>query len=62
MKTFACTAFLAVVASCAILAGPVTATAAPRLTYVAVVAPHEYADAGNGRWDVLRLLGGQAEE
>ncbi|GAB1509705.1 hypothetical protein [Actinophytocola sp. KF-1] len=52
--------FLGVMASCAILAGPVTtANASPEITYVAIVAPseHEDGDDDNGLWGLLGLLG-----
>jgi MYXO-CTERM domain-containing protein len=61
VKTFACTVFLAVVASCAILAGPVSATAAPQITHVAIAQQepreHEDGDDDNGLWGLLGLLG-----
>jgi MYXO-CTERM domain-containing protein len=52
--------FLAVMASCAILAGPVpTANATSQITYVAIVEPeeHEDGDDDNGLWGLLGLLG-----
>lgn len=63
--------FLAVMASCAILAGPVpTANATPQITYVAIVEPGEHEngdhhnddnnndnDNDNGLWGLLGLLG-----
>jgi hypothetical protein len=54
--------FLAVMASCAILAGPVTpVTAEPRITYVAVMEPQqqeqEAGDDDHGMWGLLGLLG-----
>ena len=53
-------AFLAVMASCAILAGPVpAANATSEITYVAIVAPQEEetGDDDNGLWGLLGLLG-----
>lgn len=52
--------FLAVTASCAILAGPVpNANATSEITYVAMVAPQEQEDGDddNGLWGLLGLLG-----
>jgi LPXTG-motif cell wall-anchored protein len=66
MKTLVRNVSLAVMASCAILAGPVTTTATatttasgPQITYVAIAEQREQetGDDDNGMWGLLGLLG-----
>jgi MYXO-CTERM domain-containing protein len=60
MRTLVRDVFLAVMASCAILAGPVsTTTATAEVTHAAVAEPreHEDGDDDNGLWGLLGLLG-----
>ena len=60
MKSVMRNVFLAVMASCAILAGPVpNANATSEITHVAIVAPEEREDGDDdqGLWGLLGLLG-----